>query len=419
MNAANTGDVAAAGVKGMHMLELDGFEAEKAAHTLVEHAAKLGASDIYIASDEAYIALHARVLGIVEPLGIVASELGRHMISHIKAMARLDLSEKRRPLDGRWVFAGEEEDIDLRISVIPTMYGEDIAIRLLARNSNLQSLETLGYTQEQLGHLNGMLEAPSGMILCTGPTGSGKTTSLYACLHRLNNGKRKINTIEDPIEYAITGVRHSEINPKIDLNFSDLLRAVLRQGPDVIMIGEIRDAETARVAVRAANSGHLVLATLHAPVAAAALQSMRAFDIHPHFLASALRGVISQRLVRRLNDKTKTSFDVSHAPHIFDEVRKWLKEGEGKTLYAARPDAEKGEPAYVGRTGIYEVMPVSHAIRKLIADGHPTHEINQKALEEGMIPLRQSALLKVALGETSTEEVFRVLPTEHMIVSES
>jgi type II secretory ATPase GspE/PulE/Tfp pilus assembly ATPase PilB-like protein len=209
-----------------------------------------------------------------------------------------------------------------------------------------------------------MLAAPSGLILITGPTGSGKTATMYASLAKRNDGQTKINTIEDPIEYAVDGIRQSQINSSIQLGFAELLKSVLRQSPDVIMIGEIRDAETADTAVRAANSGHLVLATIHASIAVGAVQSMRSLGVNPHFLASGLRGILSQRLVRTLCPACKFSIDLSHAPHTFDEVRQWLAPGEGNTLYAP-----KGCPAcqmigYSGRTGVFEVQPATPDFRR-------------------------------------------------------
>jgi type II secretory ATPase GspE/PulE/Tfp pilus assembly ATPase PilB-like protein len=263
-----------------------------------------------------------------------------------------------------------------------------------------------------------MLESPSGLILLTGPTGSGKTTTLYACLARLNDGQRKINTIEDPIEYALDGIRQSQVNPAVDLGFPQLLRSVLRQSPDVIMIGEIRDGETAETAVRAANSGHLVLATIHAPAAPGAIQSMRALGVHPHFLATALRGVVSQRLVRTLCPSCKVSFDLSHAPHTFDDVRPWLSPEDGKLFYAPKGCELCNNVGYAGRTAIFEVLPIGRSIRNLISDNRPTREIRLTAIEEKMLEFRQAALLKVALGLTSTEEVFRVIPSEHMLMDD-
>jgi type II secretory ATPase GspE/PulE/Tfp pilus assembly ATPase PilB-like protein len=262
-----------------------------------------------------------------------------------------------------------------------------------------------------------MLQSPSGLILVTGPTGAGKTTTLYACLNYLNTGERKINTIEDPIEYALAGIRQSQVNPKIDVDFPDLLRAVLRQAPDVIMIGEIRDPVTAEVAVRAANSGHLVLATLHAPVAAGAVQSMLSLGVHPHFLSSCLLGCIAQRLLRTLCPVCRVAYEMADMD-TFEEIKKWLGPDEGKLLYGASGCDTCHGTGYSSRTGVFEVLVISKAVRKLIMNKQPLQVIRDKAIEDGTIEFRQAALLKVAQGDTTVEEVFRVVPSEYLGVEE-
>jgi type II secretory ATPase GspE/PulE/Tfp pilus assembly ATPase PilB-like protein len=401
-------------------IEVGRLPVEQAVAKLVDYALMLPASDIFFASNEATVTVSVRHMGMVHPISVISQESGKRFIAHIKAAAGMDVSEHRRPMDGRWLYSGGEKNtVDLRINMIPTLHGQDLSIRILSRDSSLYKVEELGMRPEQLAGLLEMLESPSGLILITGPTGSGKTATLYASLMRLNDGRRKINTIEDPIEYAIDGIRQSQINPQVDLNFSTMLKNVLRQSPDIIMIGEIRDPETAETAVRAANSGHLVFATIHAPVAAGAIQSMRGLGVHPHFLATSLRGVVSQRLLRTLCDKCKTCFDLSSAPHTFDDIRPWLSPEEGKSLYAA-----KGCPAcqmigYSGRTGVFEIMPISRKLRDLMADGRPTSEIRDAAVADKMLEFKQSAMLKVAQGITSTEEVFRVIPTEHLLQEES
>jgi type II secretory ATPase GspE/PulE/Tfp pilus assembly ATPase PilB-like protein len=400
-------------------MDVSKLAVDQAVAKLIDYAASVSASDLFLVSDEEKMTVQVRHLGMVQTVSELPADMGKKCLAHVKATARMDVTERRRPLDGRWIYHQEDgPSIDLRISLIPTMYGEDMALRLLDRESHLFAVDKLGLVKQQYDQVMGMLESPSGLILMTGPTGSGKTATLYACLRMLNDGQRKINTIEDPIEYAVEGLRQSQVNPAIKLGFSELLRSVLRQAPDVIMIGEIRDAETADIAVRAANSGHMVMATVHAAAAPGAIQSMRALGVHPHFLASALRGIISQRLVRTLCPKCKTSFDLSYAPHTFDDVRPWLVDDEGNTLYAAKGCGLCGLGGYAGRTGVFEVMPITRSLRNLIADGRPTREIRGKAVEEKMLEFRQAALLKVALGLTSTEEVFRVIPSEHMLLED-
>jgi type II secretory ATPase GspE/PulE/Tfp pilus assembly ATPase PilB-like protein len=396
-------------------LSVNDLAPEEAVGRLVDHAAKLPVSDLFFNTNESHISVSGRHLGLLRLMTIMPLELGRRCMAHIKAVAGMDVAERRRPLDGRWIRNREgEPTIDLRISTIPTLYGEDFTLRLLIRNSQLLALDELGLMRKDFNQLYSLLNSPSGLILVTGPTGAGKTTTLYACLTYLNNGERKINTIEDPIEYSMEGIRQSQINPKVDVDFPDLLRAVLRQAPDVIMVGEIRDPTTAETAVRAANSGHLVLATLHAPVAAGAIQSMLSLGVHPHFLSSSLRGVMAQRLIRTLCPACKMSFDLSMAPHTFDEVKPFLEPGEGNVLYASKGCRDCHMTGYTGRTGVFEVLPISRDIRRQIYDKGSSQAIRKKAVEEGMIEFKQSALLKVAKGITSAEEVLRVVPTEFL-----
>ena len=395
---------------------VSGMLPEAAVAALVEHAAKLPASDLFYSTNENHVAVSVRHFGMMRLLTILSSDLGRRCVSYIKAMAGVDLAETRRPLDGRWIHELTTGNrVDLRISTLPTLYGEDLTIRLLNYSANVQGIDQVGLSREEQNILTSMLNSPSGLILVTGPVGSGKTTTLYAGLKYLNNGERKINTIEDPIEYSIPGLRQSQVNTKAEVGFPELLRSVLRQSPDVIMVGEIRDHMTAETAVRAANSGHLVLATLHAPIASAAVQSMLSLGVHPHFLSSSLIGIIAQRLVRTLCPACKVSFDVfDSAPHIFDEVRPWLERGQGEYLYVAKGCKECYQSGYSGRTGVFEVLKVSREVRRLVAEGRPTREIRQQAAEEGLLELRRSALLRVAQGLTSAEEVLRAIPAEYL-----
>ncbi len=402
------------------MIDVTNLPAEKAVNALIEHAVDMKASDLFLTTNEQHVAVLVRHLGIIRPIAILPSDQGKKCLSHIKAASSMDLTENRRPSDGRWIFEPEDKDqtVDLRINAIPTMHGQDFAIRMLVRGATLFDLSTLGMMPDQLEQFEQMLTAPGGLILITGPTGSGKTATLYAALTKLNDGKKKINTIEDPIEYALPGLRQSQVNSAIELGFPELLRSVLRQSPDVIMIGEIRDAETARTAVHAANSGILVLATIHAPNAPGAIQSMRSLDVHAHFLANCLRGVLSQRLVRTLCTNCRASFDLSGAEGTFDDIGHLLTKDEGKTLYAPVGCEACDGAGYAGRTGVFELLTITKNIRNAVSDGRPTREIRTLALEEKMKDFRQSALLKVARGETTTEEIFRVVPAEHLLSDE-
>ena len=402
---------------GFPLLDVNDETVESALENLLGYAVRLGAGDLFLCTNDQHVRVEARHLGMMRSIAVLSAEVGRRMITLIKTRGLLDIAERRRPQEGRWIYMHEDDAsnmFDLRISTIPTAFGEDMAIRLLERSNKRHQLDRLGMTREQNTALQATLDSPGGLILFTGPTGSGKTATLYSCLQLLNDGRRKINTIEDPIEYALEGIRQSQINPAIDLGFSDLLRSVMRQSPDVIMVGEVRDPETASIAIRAANSGHLVLATIHATAAVGAIQSMRGLGVHSHFLATALRCIVAQRLVRTLCPHCKTAFDLDDAPHTFDDVRAWLEPGEGAALWSAKGCRKCHMTGYTSRIGVFEVMPVSRTIRNLVSENVPTREIRMRSVEERMLEFRHAALIKVAQGATSMEEVFRAIPTEHL-----
>ena len=398
-------------------MDFDGVPLEKTIANLLKFAVGIPVSDLFINCNQDDVSISVRHLGIFKHVASVSRENGRRLINRVKTFADMDLTQRLHPLDGRWVARLDDDggEVDLRINSMPTLFGEDMAIRLLPHDLQLLELSKLGFHQKNLDDLMGLLARPSGLILVTGPAGAGKTTSLYAALTHLNNGTRKINTIEDPVEYVIRGVRQSQINLKIGLGFPELLSSVLRQAPDVIMVGEIRDSVTAETAVRAANTGHLVFATLHAPVAAGAIDAMLALGAVPHFLATSLIGIVSQRLVRKLCRHCKVSFDLSGAPETFDDIREMLKPGQGELIHSAPGCEHCFQEGYNDRTGIAEVLRVTKEIRQLIFERRSAREIRDEALRQGMLDLRRSALLKVAQGVTSTEELIRVIPTEHLL----
>ena len=413
-------------VTAAEMIDVAGLSPEVAVSKIIGEATRLKASDLFFFANEDFYSIQIKHLGMVRPLSIVSRDTGRQFTQHIKAQAEMDVAERRKPQDGRWIYRSdvvpEDEDgqeiVDLRINTIPTLYGEDFALRLLSRKTGLLGLEELGMSKPQLSSFRQMVSSPSGLILITGPTGSGKTATLYAAMRHLNDGSRKINTIEDPIEFAVEGVRQSQVDYTRGLTFNGFLRSVLRQSPDVIIVGEIRDADTANTAVIAANSGHLVLATLHAPVAAAAIQSVRSLGVNHHYLATSLRGVVSQRLLRTLDPENRIEFDIANTTDTFEEIKDLIEPGDAQTLYAPKPAASNNYTGYVGQTGVFEVMDISRSVRTLISNGAPTAEIRERAVEEGMLEFRQSALIKVAKGDTSIEEVFRVIPSEHLLIDE-
>ena len=404
--------------KDPQRLDLAKLSPEAAVDLLLEHAATAEVSDLFFCTNADEVLVLVRYLGLMRPLATMTLDQGRRCMTHIKALAGMDITEKRRPLDGRWIHQRDNgKTLDLRLNSLPTIHGEDLTMRLLDRESQLLKLDTLGMLRRDQNVLHALLNSPSGLLLVTGPTGSGKTTTLYSCLEHLNNGSRKINTIEDPVEYDLPDIRQSQVNHRLDVGFAELLRSVLRQAPDVIMVGEIRDTETADTAVRAANSGHLVLATLHAPVAAGAVPALLNLGVNPHFLASALLGVIAQRLIRNLCKNCKTGFELSELSYTFEDVQDMLEPDQGKFLYGASGCEKCHMTGYAGRTGVFEIMVCSAGIRELIMQRASLQQIRQKSIEEGLIEFRRSALLNVARGETSIEEVFRAIPTEYLGVT--
>ncbi|MDX1945797.1 MAG: ATPase, T2SS/T4P/T4SS family [Pirellulaceae bacterium] len=384
---------------------------------LLEHAVRMDVSDLYFACNEGDVTVTVRHLGIVKPLTVLPLELGHRCIALIRALSRVKHGERRRPQDGRWVARlGDGSAVDLRLNTLPTLYGESLALRIFSRERELERLESLGFVGPQLAMMSSILSANSGLVLITGPTGCGKTTTMYACMHALNNGRRKIHTIEDPIEYAVPGIYQSQVDYTTlahGVDFPEMLRGIVRQGPDVVLIGEVRDKETAETAVRAANSGQLIFATLHSATAPLAVQSLLSLGVSPYFLCTSLVAVVGQRLMRTLNDRTKTPLDLSIAPQLFEDVQPWLDLGFTPQAFAA---SSNGDPnfGYAGRAGAFEIMTLSPKLRDMVLQMRPARELQQAAVAEGMLDLRRAALLKVAQGITTFDEMQRVLPDSEL-----
>jgi type II secretory ATPase GspE/PulE/Tfp pilus assembly ATPase PilB-like protein len=402
MNGALAGDALAA------------IPPAQAFRDITAYAVSVDASDLFFLSEEAAVRVALRRMGRLETISALSLETGRNILNVMKADAGIDLGDRRRPHEGRFIQRLNDSDVDLRINIVPTLHGEDVAVRIHDSKTGLRTLEQIGFLRSELARMQSILDNRSGLVLVTGATATGKTTTLYACLQYLNNGTRKINTLEDPVEYVLPGLRQSQVHTRIGLDFPELLRNILRQSPDVIMVGEIRDEETAATAVRAANSGTLVLSTLHAPVAARAVQSMLALNVNRYFLSNCLLAVVAQRLVRTLCPDCRVPYDISESPGTFADVRPLLEQGQGDYLFGHGACVKCGYQGFNGRTAILEFMTFNRRMRELVAQGCSAEEIQQAAIDNGMIEFKRAAMVKVAQGITTTEEILRELPAEQL-----
>jgi type IV pilus assembly protein PilB len=323
-------------------------------------------------------------------------------------MADINIAERRVPQDGRIGLVVGGKAVDLRLVTLPTVYGEKIVIRILDKSSVLLKLEDLGFADSSYTEFEKRFRQPYGTILVTGPTGSGKSTTLYATLNIINSVDRNIITVEDPVEYRLTGINQIQVNNKAGLTFASALRSILRADPDVLLIGEIRDRETALIAMEAALTGHLVLSTLHTNDAASAITRLVEMEVEPYLVASALDCVVAQRLARRLCDHCKESYKPSKAE--LEQARFPEKiRGEIKELFRPVGCTRCGRTGFRGRMGLYEVMPITEEIERLTAEAKSSEDINRLAIEQGMITLREDGLEKAQQGYTSVDEIFRVV----------
>jgi len=361
-------------------------------NALLTQAARDGASDIHIEAFENHSLVRLRVDGTLRDIVRPKRALHAALVSRIKIMAQLDIAEKRLPQDGRIALRVGGRAIDVRVSTLPTNHGERVVLRLLEKDLSRLTLENLGMSERTLRAFDALIHVPHGILLVTGPTGSGKSTTLYAAIRRLDHSTTNIMTVEDPVEYDIEGIGQTQVNARIDMTFARALRAILRQDPDVVMIGEIRDLETAQIAVQASLTGHLVLATLHTNDAAAAVTRLIDMGIEPFLLSSSLLGVLGQRLVRKL------------CPHC----KQPAAAGGTATAYRAEGCPECGHTGYLGRTGIYELLTVDDELRALVHRGANDTEVRRSAERSGMIPMRADGMRWIAAGVTSNEEVLRV-----------
>ena len=372
-------------------------------NAVVQQAVRDGASDLHFEPEDASFRIRSRVDGVLREVSIQAKSLYPSVVSRVKVLAALDISERRLPQDGRFRTQVLGRDFDVRVSTFPTIHGENVVLRLLDRSAALIGMEELGLQPGPLQILSRIVERPNGLVLVTGPTGSGKTTTLYACIHRINTVERNIVTLEDPVEYHLTSIRQTQVDPDAGLTFARGLRALLRQDPDVILVGEIRDGDTAEIAVRSALTGHLVLSTLHTNDAAGAIPRLLDMEIEPFLLSSAVAGVVGQRLVRRVCDRCR---EPAEPPiELLDELGLESKKG---AYVIGRGCRACGGTGYRGRMGVFEVLEVNDEIRGLVSARASSDELARAGRRAGMGTLREDAVKKAAKGLTTLAEVLRV-----------
>ena len=374
---------------------------------IISSSVETRASDVHIEPFEDRLRVRYRIDGILREVESPPSRLRFAIISRIKIMARLDIAERRLPQDGRINLIVRGKEIDLRVSTVPTMHGESVVLRILDKSGGVASFEQLGFAGSGIDNLMTMLQRPNGIVLVTGPTGSGKTTTLYSALSMLNTVEKKVVTVEDPIEYQLYGVNQIQAKPQIGLDFANILRSVLRQDPDIIMIGEIRDLETAQIAVQASLTGHLVLSTLHTNSAAATISRLIDMGVDDYLLASTLSGIVAQRLVRTLCPTCKEPY--SPLPEIVDELHLGrLTDNAEITLYRTQGCEQCAGSGYFGRICIGEVMVMDDAINSLLMKRADTRQIHDAATGSGMRTMFEDGLCKALEGTTSIEEIIRV-----------
>lgn len=372
---------------------------------IILKAVSLRASDIHVEPQEKNCTIRFRIDGVLQKIKDVPKTVQRLLISRYKIMGGMDITESRLPQDGRSSINFRNRVIDLRLASIPTVYGENITIRILDKDESVFDLKKAGMTDDDIPKYLKMISLPHGSIIITGPTGSGKTTTLYASLSKIASIKKKIFTIEDPVEYRFPTVMQVQVNPKIDMSFSKGLRAFLRSDPDIILVGEIRDLETAKIAMEASITGHLVLTTLHTNDAPSSLTRLKEMGVDPYVISAAVSCIVAQRLVRLLCTNCKKEVNVP-VLSLNKDIRSILK---GENIYKSDGCKRCNFTGYVGRTGIYSVLVVSKKIREMILEGKGVDEINDVAREEGMRTLIESGAYKVAEGLTSLEELYRVV----------
>lgn len=384
--------------------EVDNAPIVKIVRTMLEQAIRQGASDIHIEPRERNLRIRYRIDGALREVMDYNTTLLPAMVARVKIMSGLDISEKRKPQDGRLTLQVDNREYDVRVSVLPTVFGEKTVMRLTAKDGLSREKKYLGLTPEDEERLDGILKNPHGIILVTGPTGSGKSTTCYTVLSELNREEVNIITVEDPVEANVDGVNQVQVNVKADLTFANALRSILRQDPDIIMIGEIRDGETAGIAVKASITGHLVISTLHTNSTAASITRLIDMGVEPYLIGDSVVGIIAQRLVRKLCPKCRKAREAT------DQEKKLLivPASMPQTVYEPVGCEDCGGIGYRGRTAIYEIMPVTAKLRNRIHDKVTADELQEIAVSEGMSTLRMAAAKKVKEGITSCAEMIKV-----------
>lgn len=408
--------------KDLDLKKLEGIAEEpvviKLVNLIIMKAVREGASDIHIEPEDEVLKIRFRVDGVLHEVTSPPKHLQSAIISRIKIMANLNIAERRAPQDGRFTIKMEGKEIDIRISCVPTIYGENLVMRILDVSSALLSLKEIGFSKDVLAKYQKLLLHPHGMILVTGPTGCGKTTTLYVSLDKINTVEKNIITIEDPVEYKLGGIRQIQINPKVDLTFASGLRSILRQDPDVIMVGEIRDFETAEIAVHAALTGHMVFSTLHTNDAPGAVTRMIDMGVEPFLVSSSVIGILAQRLVRTICKDCKESYTPTEEElkdiGLVDEPRVTGHESRTTNIkfYRGKGCSKCMNTGYKGRIGIFELMVLDKEILNLVIAKAPHEAIRRQAIASGMITLKQDGIQKVKAGLTTVEEMLRVTREE-------
>lgn len=377
---------------------------------IITEAITSNASDIHIEPQKRFLRIRYRIDGVLRDAMNLPKNIQPGLISRAKIMANLDIAERRRPQDGRINLKFRGREVDLRVSVLPGIFGEKVVLRILDKEKSLIPLEQLGFSEESLEIFKTLIKQPYGMILITGPTGSGKSTTLYAILRILNTPEVNILTVEDPVEYQLDGITQVQVNPKINLTFANALRSFLRQDPDIILVGEIRDRETAQIAMEAALTGHLVFSTLHTNDSFSAPTRLIDMGIEPYLIASSLIGVTAQRLVRKICTECKEEY----RPNKFILKQIGIENYEG-VFYKGRGCIQCGNSGYKGRIAVQEVLKIDDTIREMILQRKSSTEIKEYAVKNGTITLLQDAIDKAKKGITTVEEVIRVISTVEVL----